>query len=385
MEIQAQYMKILKRYSNMVSTKNITLVILATIMVLASNFLNGALETASAGDLSPMYDGPGLCLNCHETQYQEWNQTGHAQAYSNPAFQEEWIQQDSPSACLTCHTTGLDKETGEFQFEGVICEVCHGAGVVMEPVSTAEICSTCHSFSPFPIYQEWLESEHSHAEVDCIDCHEFHGLELKAESPTELCTSCHAEKISEVVEETHGSNEYECIDCHMVSRPYDGENGESAVLGHTFIPGPPSPDCMSCHEVLLEGHDIWGQEEDNCLTCHDSLYMTKLHLLNGTSVALSEASILCNQCHGEEYYEWEMGIHSGQEGQDKQCTDCHSPMRPYIMGNYTLPPVERRVTSSSVGGLTLSPSILMGAALALGGGVAVAYYGLTRRRYENGQ
>jgi hypothetical protein len=60
-------------------------------------------------------------------------------------------------------------------------------------------------------------------------------------------------------------------------------------------------------------------------------------------------------------------------------------MRPYIMGNYTLPPVEKRVTSSSVGGLSLTPSIMMGAALALGGGVAVAYYGLTRRRYENGE
>ena len=279
MEIQAQYTKILKRHSNVISTKNITFLILAMILAWASGLLIGDLEMVSASDLAPMYNGAGLCKNCHESQYQEWNQTGHANAYRDPDFQEEWIQQGSPSSCLTCHTTGLDKKTGEFQFEGVICEVCHGAGVVMEPVTTAEICSTCHSFSPFPIYQEWLESEHSHADVDCIDCHEFHDLELKAEDPVELCSSCHEDKVQEVVEETHGSTDYECVDCHMSTRPYDGENGDSAVLGHTFIPGPPSPDCMSCHEVLLEGHDIWGQEEDNCITCHDTLYMTKLHLL----------------------------------------------------------------------------------------------------------
>jgi nitrate/TMAO reductase-like tetraheme cytochrome c subunit len=191
MEIQAQYTKILKTHSNVISIKNITFLILTTILVIASNSLMNSLGTVSAIDLAPTYDGTDLCAYCHETQYQEWNQTGHANAYRDPEFQEEWIQQGSPTSCLACHTTGLDKETGEFQFEGVICEVCHGAGTAMEPVSTAEICSTCHSFSPFPIYQEWLESEHSHADVDCIDCHEFHDLELKAEEPADLCASCH--------------------------------------------------------------------------------------------------------------------------------------------------------------------------------------------------
>ena len=114
MEIQAQYTKILKRHSNMISTKNITFLILATILALTSGLLIGDLEVASASDLAPMYDGAGLHNNCHETQYKEWSETGHANAYSDPEFQEEWIQQGSPLSCLTCHTTGLDKETGEF-------------------------------------------------------------------------------------------------------------------------------------------------------------------------------------------------------------------------------------------------------------------------------
>jgi hypothetical protein len=348
---------------------------LATILI-ALAFASGQI-LVHATDIEPTYEGPDICKMCHETQYQEWNQTRHAKAYTDPEFQLEWIKQDSPTSCLACHTTGLDKETGEFQFEGVICEVCHGPEFAMEPVTTAEVCSTCHSFSPFPIYQEWLESEHSHADVDCIDCHEFHSLELREEEPVDLCASCHEDLVQESVEGTHGSEGYDCIDCHMVTRPYNGEEGESAILGHTFIPGPPTPDCMSCHEVLLEAHDVWGAESDNCVICHDEVHMTMLHLFNGTDLAMSDSSVLCKQCHNDIYYEWNMGIHADPHIKENECIDCHAPMNPYIMMNATLPPLDQETEPEEVKAI-LPPTIFFGAIIVAGG--AGAYVFLGKRR-----
>ena len=51
------------------------------------------------------YVGSEACGKCHVTQFDEWNQTAHSQAYTNPIFQEQWQEQGSPDVCLSCHTT----------------------------------------------------------------------------------------------------------------------------------------------------------------------------------------------------------------------------------------------------------------------------------------
>jgi uncharacterized CHY-type Zn-finger protein len=244
--------------------------------------------------------------------------------------------------------------------------------------TSARFCSRCHSYSHFPTYEEWLESEHGHAEVDCVICHDPMSLELVVEDTNDLCGKCHEDLVKCLQNGTHGFDELDCIDCHMVKSFADFESDDISVTGHTFIPGVPDPNCTSCHEVNLEAHNVWAADYDNCLTCHDSIYMTMLHLLNGTELAMSESSILCKQCHNDMYYEWEMGIHAEAHASEKGCPDCHYPMNPYIMMNATLPPISQP-SQETVIKAPIPPVALFGA-LAIVSGLGLYTY-FSRRGY----
>jgi hypothetical protein len=284
------------------------------------------------------YVGSEYCGKCHITQYEEWSQTKHSEAYTDPIFQAQWQAQGSPDVCLSCHTTNFDLHSGDFEFENVGCELCHSpSGEDTDPASMS--CNKCHSVSHYPTYTEWLESEHSHANVGCDSCHDPMSLELRTEDPNDLCKDCHTTVAVELVTGEHGVAGYECVDCHMVTSLADFENGVNGMTGHSFLPKVPNPDCSQCHDVSLDAHTVWGATDENCLTCHDHVFMTMLHLLNGTDVAMSDSSILCQQCHNDVYYEWSLGIHANSHEVNQVCTDCHYPMNPYIMMNKTLPAV----------------------------------------------
>jgi nitrate/TMAO reductase-like tetraheme cytochrome c subunit len=287
------------------------------------------------------YVGSETCGKCHVTQYDEWNNTAHSQAYTNPIFQEQWQEQGSPEVCLSCHTTHYDATSGDFEFENVGCELCHtprSENMVGDVASNA--CGDCHSALHYPTYTEWLESEHSHQGVGCDSCHDPMTLEILAIDPNTLCKGCHSTEEFESLSEDHGLEGYECLDCHMSTSLADFENGDNGRTGHSFLPAVPDPDCSECHDVTLDAHTVWGTTNDNCMTCHDDVFMTMLHLLNGTDVAISESSVLCAQCHNDVYYEWSLGIHADSHDATLVCTDCHAPMNPYIMMNKTLPPVK---------------------------------------------
>ena len=64
-----------------------------------------------------------------------------------------------------------------------------------------------------------------------------------------------------------------------------------------------------------------------------------LHLLDGTDIIPNNYSILCAQCHGDVYSEWELGIHANYPEINEACVDCHDPHSPYVIINETLPPI----------------------------------------------
>jgi len=323
------------------------------------------------------YTGSVFCGKCHVDEYAEWNQTAHAQAFTDPIFQAQWQAQGSPDVCLSCHTTNFDPDSGDYQFENVGCELCHTPRGVTNGVSSSTSCNSCHSVSHYPTYVEWLESEHSHAGVTCDSCHDPMSLELRAEDPIDLCKECHGSYAIEQDAGEHGLEGYECLDCHMVTKLVDFENEIDGMTGHTFLPAVPNPDCSSCHDVSLDAHDVWGATTDNCMTCHDSVFMTMLHLLNGTDVAISESSVLCAQCHNDVYYEWSLGIHANSHDANQVCTDCHAPMNPYIMMNKTLPPVTAIVDITETPGPIISPTFFF---IAIIGALGAAFYTFIIRR-----
>ena len=97
--------------------------------------------------------------------------------------------------------------------------------------SSAQFCSRCHSYSHFPTYEEWLESEHSHADVECVGCHNPMSLELKTEDTVELCLGCHVEIAEEASQGEHGLPGESCDVCHMIKSYGDFESGEAGMTG----------------------------------------------------------------------------------------------------------------------------------------------------------
>ena len=139
------------------------------------------------------YVGPITCQMCHADKYDEWDGTPHSNAFTDEAFQSEWQSQGSPSECLECHTTGFDSASGEYAFEGVTCESCHGAGLTMALDTSSELCGGCHTGEygkyKFALFQEGI---HSNSGLKCIDCHMYednHRFEVESKA----CATCHTD------------------------------------------------------------------------------------------------------------------------------------------------------------------------------------------------
>ena len=137
------------------------------------------------------YLGPEACMTCHSTQYEEWGDSKHSQAFSDPAFQEEWASKGNPDDCLQCHTTGFDSSSGDYAFEGVTCESCHGAGLTMAVDTSPELCGSCHTGEYGKNrFEEFSEGTHFDSGVTCSDCHmyeESHRMEIESKA----CATCH--------------------------------------------------------------------------------------------------------------------------------------------------------------------------------------------------
>jgi len=70
-------------------------------------------------------------------------------------------------------------------------------------------------------YGSFIQSRMFHDGVTCSDCHEPHGLKLRAEG-NHLCLQCHSQKYDSPAHHFHraGSRGAQCVECHMPSRTY---------------------------------------------------------------------------------------------------------------------------------------------------------------------
>jgi len=159
----------------------------------------------------------------------------------------EWSDFDAgvanrPYDCGSCHTTGyLDRGhqddlpgiEGNWAYDGVQCEVCHGPGNTMMVDQRAEACGTCHKHPDTDgidaIDGEWVRSEGQyselkagpHANFACTACHNPHK---PAEfSIKKQCEDCHSQLAAEYATTFKGQAGIQCIDCHM---PYATLSGQ---------------------------------------------------------------------------------------------------------------------------------------------------------------
>ena len=157
------------------------------------------------------HEGPQVsqCGTCHVEQYQEWQGSAHAGAFTSKTFQEA---AGSPAGeeCLQCHTPlGIQEKKTEarsfHQEEGVTCVSCHlSRGKMVGPHATSAL------FAPHPVQ---------------VDSQLYR-------SP-DLCATCHEETQAQWQKATAGQQSKNCQECHMPAvqrRATEGTNPFSNIL-----------------------------------------------------------------------------------------------------------------------------------------------------------
>lgn len=116
--------------------------------------------------------------------------------------------------------------------------------------------------------------------------------------------------------------------------------------------------CMDCHRLFpsptatqqrLRQHDnimLNHGLNDRCLNCHDNVNRDKLVLHDGTTVGYGRSELLCAQCHGTTYRQWQRGGHGQSIGywdtrlgpkRRFACAECHDPHAPAFEPYVPLP------------------------------------------------
>ncbi len=219
--------------------------------------------------------------------------------------------------------------------------------------------SIIYSISP----EDYDQVDHTHTGLECSSCHDPDTYDLLKE-PNVLCLDCHTTDGVMPIEEGHGFG-MECSTCHTIATPVETDNGEE-VSTQTHPQIAEGTDCASCHDISITAHS-------SCLSCHD-IESESVLISQETGEAITDTSILCSQCHSNEYSEWEEGIHVNNED-SLACVDCHDPHQPYVIIEETLPPVYTMAGENEVSGPIIPPVLFFAAIIvALCAVVYMFYY-----------
>ena len=92
-----------------------------------------------------------------------------------------------------------------------------------------------------------------------------------------------------------------------------------------------------------------------CGACHVAGDQTELHLADGTRISMTDAMLLCRQCHGTQARDYDHGAHGGMMGfwdlsagprTRNHCVDCHDAHVPQFQPTQpVLPPRDRGMTA----------------------------------------
>jgi DmsE family decaheme c-type cytochrome len=217
--------------------------------------------------------------------------------------------------CIMCHS---DKVPGsllthvalidynpDYEQYGYSCEGCHGPGSahmgdpagILNPPNLpeeiiTEICSKCHENLRSFNLDNWTTSEHSFANLTCLDCHGGHSDNewfLTTNDRLELCYTCHSEKRAEFSLRSHhpvDEGHLSCDSCHNV---HSGAYDNQLIMDGDEL-------CYSCHTdkqgPFIYDHPIsMASGGEGCLTCHFA------HGSNTDNLLRLPNSRLCIQCH----------------------------------------------------------------------------------------
>ncbi|WP_135611019.1 multiheme c-type cytochrome [Methanococcoides sp. AM1] len=231
---------------------------------------------------------------------------------------DEWVDYHAGELleydCQKCHTTGVSYDekmedllgiNGSWEFRGIQCEACHGAGsehvaekgirgVSIIVNESASFCGQCHrrgaEDDKIPAsgtfvrhheqYQELLASGNM-STLSCVVCHNPHNPvhegatnEIEEFGIITHCEDCHIEAAEIYENSVMGVVGAECVDCHMP------KNVKSAVNTSPYVAD------VSSHifriNTSVDAEFIYIDQEDGneyanpyitleyaCLSCHE--------------------------------------------------------------------------------------------------------------------
>jgi hypothetical protein len=229
--------------------------------------------TVLAGPPHPGYQGPEKCAECHSAEAEAWQNSPHAQAMADIDESEHVAcgedAETEECSCLGCHTTDFDPIERTYAYGGVSCEACHGPYVeghpkdgVMHLDVDSSICSDCHGET----HNQWQDSLHAQAGVQCIGCHLSHSQDFRLTDEA-LCGACHRDRLEDFAHTAHESSEVGCTDCHLSSGTAhetaalvsaDESIGPPAAPSHSFAVVS-SQACVGCHGQTI--HEVVPRDD----------------------------------------------------------------------------------------------------------------------------
>ncbi len=119
--------------------------------------------------------------------------------------------------------------------------------------------------------------------------------------------------------------ERKCMECHQL-----------------FESNPITPEKLIQHSNIIMDHGM----NKTCYNCHHTKDRNKLVLRGGKTTDFNNVELLCAQCHGTTYRDWQKGMHGKtlghwdiKQGQPEKlaCTQCHDPHSPAFKSMKPLP------------------------------------------------
>ncbi len=261
---------------------------------------------AEAKDIGPAtYVGSQVCLNCHRSQYGNFEQTLHGQIFlHHPRDAQE------KEGCESCHGPGskhaMTKDSDDI--------ITFGKDSSLSVADRNAICLSCHERGDRTY---WDGSTHQTRDLACTNCHRVMEkvsvkFQLAKSTEPEVCFQCHKDVRAKMVNSSHMPLMNGSVVCSSCHNPHgsatDGLLREASV----------NETCYKCH-ADKRGPFLWEHEpvRDNCLNCHDPHGSVNEYML------VMQRPRLCQSCH--------MGPGHGNPGNpmtvqsvNRSCQNCHT-------------------------------------------------------------
>jgi DmsE family decaheme c-type cytochrome len=251
------------------------------------------------------YAGMEQCAACHESVVNAFKDTIHG---------KKGFEMRSSHACETCHGPGQAH-----------VDAGGGKGTMKTVASTpkeqrSDMCLQCHERGTKMF---WEGSAHDSRGLSCQDCHTVHNpksekAQLKTASETELCFGCHKQKQAQFYRASHHpirEGKIVCSDCH---NPHGTQS--SRLIDADSI----TERCYKCH-AEKRGPFLWEHSpvREDCMNCHEPHGSNHVKLLN------AKEPFLCQKCHSDTRHPGTMYDQSqinnrSNRALNRSCTNCHA-------------------------------------------------------------